>query len=1132
MDNPFFSALAARENVDASASASASSLSMASNKTLMPFIHYLKNSIQALESKEVSCHWAPVAQTQYRLTASNRVFQVTPISEVELLLEQQGWYEILGEVDGSVLDESFQPDIDDEVTYGKGAERQKITLQADAFRAQRDGYHIYLPELIDAQQISWNGYHLSVRSITPCVQNLNTVHIDGCACVVTDHQGRRVKIAASIDGRSKITIEGKDVRFNLLSSLAEADLSQYASQKHQKMWRIFSEAEPSFKGIHEIVDITGEFLQELHCTHLHQNEMQLVEENWSLTFDNIKGKPSLLLTPINNITNKLPNTLTLKQASNVHLHVAPVEIKEKWIQLIEKEDINDTGQSSLDHFFGDYIKIVDHTQGKFDDGFRVISAKPEERQLLLVSNSKGGPKKSEYPSVQGKGNEIRVSVNTSQLKRQKDAINNLMSRPSIGQAPLIALLQNRNDTAWKLFAPRSEAEIDWQVLTDVSFDGCDRQREFVCKALETPDFAILDGPPGTGKTTTILELIVQLVGEGKRILLSASTHAAINNVLERVRENNLDDRIFPLRIGDENNAIGVEEFQYDNVLKKINDEGPVELSEQILVDSSNLICGTTLGILRLFNQKNINLENGEPPFDVMIIDECSKTTFQEFMVPARFAKRWVLVGDVRQLSPFTDREQIVANLDNLMLEPARDRQPAKTLSRALQEACFLLEEVRGDNHKPYQNRLIIPVPTAVLMAIKNEVYVRKECTELNKGLEHILLLSDSDIPKIQARPQTLYEYNICFIAFSAISRLEGMLPVDSIVLDDLWHRSQEGFQHAGRWQNSQRLRVKSNEFNKSEDIQQQLLLRCNTTKWSEEVCWRLERGYWLRLSQNRQKKTGYLQGQLARLLPKSVDTVGRINALKNIAFPSILEALSGDGLVKSKKSEASTLNQGFSSYEKAARHTTLTFQHRMHPDISLFPREQFYNNESLLDGSQVQQARDWAYTRYPTRNTWLDVEGNTHKNVNDKEVRQLMFELKAFCSWAENKVKNAKNETFDVAVLTFYKAQEKELRRALKKLPGNSGKHARFSYKGIAIKLATVDYFQGQEADVVMISMVNTKRDGFMDSPNRLNVAITRARYQRVIVGRHHYFRHKSRTVELNNLALNCQLMPDSKLSA
>ena len=102
---------------------------------------------------------------------------------------------------------------------------------------------------------------------------------------------------------------------------------------------------------------------------------------------------------------------------------------------------------------------------------------------------------------------------------------------------------------WPTFQPVAEQTINWRVLTDLNYEGCDKQREFVCKALATPDYAILDGPPGTGKTTVILELIYQVVSQGKRLLLTASTHAAINNVLERIAENEaLSRTIFPLRV--------------------------------------------------------------------------------------------------------------------------------------------------------------------------------------------------------------------------------------------------------------------------------------------------------------------------------------------------------------------------------------------------------------------------------------------------------------------------------------------------------------------------------------------------------------------------------------------------------
>ena len=46
------------------------------------------------------------------------------------------------------------------------------------------------------------------------------------------------------------------------------------------------------------------------------------------------------------------------------------------------------------------------------------------------------------------------------------------------------------------------------------------------------------------------------------------------------------------------------------------------------------------------------------------------------------------------------------------------------------------------------------------------------------------------------------------------------------------------------------------------------------------------------------------------------------------------------------------------------------------------------------------------------------------------------------------------------------------------------------------------DRFQGQEADIVLMSLRNGSRIGFLDSPSRMNVALTRAREMRIVVGK------------------------------
>ncbi|QDT01900.1 RecBCD enzyme subunit RecD [Rubripirellula lacrimiformis] len=60
------------------------------------------------------------------------------------------------------------------------------------------------------------------------------------------------------------------------------------------------------------------------------------------------------------------------------------------------------------------------------------------------------------------------------------------------------------------------------------------QQDAVRFALSARDVAIIHGPPGTGKTTTLAEIIYQAVSRGDRVLACASSNTAVDNLLERL----------------------------------------------------------------------------------------------------------------------------------------------------------------------------------------------------------------------------------------------------------------------------------------------------------------------------------------------------------------------------------------------------------------------------------------------------------------------------------------------------------------------------------------------------------------------------------------------------------------------
>lgn len=190
----------------------------------------------------------------------------------------------------------------------------------------------------------------------------------------------------------------------------------------------------------------------------------------------------------------------------------------------------------------------------------------------------------------------------------------------------------------------------------------------------------------------------------------------------------------------------------------------------------------------------------------------------------------------------------------------------------------------------------------------------------------------------------------------------------------------------------------------------------------------------------------------------------------------------------------------------------LKVQYRMNDEIMRFSSEWFY-------GGMLQSAPEVKYRGildFDTPIEWVNTEGmdcneefvgESYGRINKPEAELSISQLKSYITRIGKE--RFLDEHIDVGVISPYKAQVQYLRQLIKR-------DAFFKPFRPLITVNTVDGFQGQERDVILISLVRANEDGqigFLNDLRRMNVAITRARMKLIILGdastltRHAFYR-------------------------
>ncbi len=168
----------------------------------------------------------------------------------------------------------------------------------------------------------------------------------------------------------------------------------------------------------------------------------------------------------------------------------------------------------------------------------------------------------------------------------------------------------------------------------------------------------------------------------------------------------------------------------------------------------------------------------------------------------------------------------------------------------------------------------------------------------------------------------------------------------------------------------------------------------------------------------------------------------------------------------------------------------LTTQYRMNDKILAFSNKNFYDNK-LKSGPDI---ANWSIDEHPL--TFIDTSGCGFEEKKNPDTLSTFNEGELFIinEWFIRH-KTLLNPSISIGIISPYAAQVKLIREK---------KEAEEVFRELDIEVNTVDGFQGQEKDFIIISLVrsNDKGEiGFVADERRLNVAMTRARKKLIIIG-------------------------------
>ncbi|HZU97692.1 MAG TPA: AAA domain-containing protein [Planctomycetota bacterium] len=264
------------------------------------------------------------------------------------------------------------------------------------------------------------------------------------------------------------------------------------------------------------------------------------------------------------------------------------------------------------------------------------------------------------------------------------------------------------------------------------------QRAAVTLALAAQDLALIHGPPGTGKTKTVVEVVRQALRRGERVLACAPSNHAVDNLVERLvaakepvvrvghparvseslREHTLEAKVERTPSREVARRLWREAFALRTKLDRRRERGKetdreerqemgrlfhdARKQDEVALDhvlgGNSIICATAAGA----GGDHLRYR----AFDLVVLDEASQATLPLALVALARGKRVVLAGDHKQLPPTVlSREAEHAGLSATLFERLMERFPHAGTLLTLQ---YRMNEriMEFPSHELYEGKLV------------------------------------------------------------------------------------------------------------------------------------------------------------------------------------------------------------------------------------------------------------------------------------------------------------------------------------------------------------------------------------------------------------------------------------------